>query len=155
GAFTGLRAAAPGLMLVAPAMSAIGFLYAYPLARSVITAVWDSDRGWTLAHIERAWEFYGRDVIFSIWIAGAALALIALLSIAIAGYLTLGTSGWVVWALRWLYRWPLFIPFIVAGQTARSFLARNGLMNGLLMEAGLLEPAAAQSFLDWRGLIMT
>jgi putative spermidine/putrescine transport system permease protein len=155
GALAGLRATAPGLMLVAPALSAIGFLYAYPLARSVVTAVWDPDRGLTLAHMQRAWEFYGRDVVFSLWVSAASLTLIAILSIAIAGYLTLGTSAWAVAALRWLYRWPLFIPFIVAGQTARSFLARNGMMNGLLMEAGLLEPAAAQSFLDWRGLIMT
>ncbi|MFN3616004.1 MAG: ABC transporter permease subunit, partial [Rubrimonas sp.] len=81
--------------------------------------------------------------------------LIAAASVAIAGYLTLGATPWAVAALRWLYRWPLFIPFIVAAQTARAFLARNGMMNGLLIEAGLLDPAAAQSLLDWRGLVLT
>ncbi|GGA62486.1 ABC transporter permease [Pelagibacterium lentulum] len=141
--------------LVAPALAAIVFLFAVPLIRSVVTAFIDADGGWTLENISRAVEFYGRDVVFTIVIAVLSLAVIAAISIAIAGYLTLGSTPWAVAALRWLYRWPLFIPFIVAGQTARSFLARNGLMNSMLMEAGLLEPVAAQSFLDWRGLVMT
>lgn len=144
-----------GLLLVFPALAAIGFLYAYPLVRSVVVAFYDAEAGFTLEHIAKALEFYGRDVVFSILVALASLLVIALVSIAIAGYLTLGTQGWAVSTLRWLYRWPLFIPFVVAGQTARSFLARNGLMNGVLIEGGLLEPIAAQSFLDWRGLVLT
>lgn len=149
------RQSLPALCLVLPALSAIGFLYIVPLARSLVTAFLDADGGLTLRHVDTALALYGRDVMFSVAVAVASLALIAVLSIAIAGYLTLGTTPWAVAALRWLYRWPLFIPFIVAGQTARSFLARNGLMNGMLVEAGLLDPAAAQSFLDWRGLVMT
>ena len=151
----GLARMGPGLLLIAPALSAMGLLYAYPLVRSVVTAFRDQEGGWTLEHVDKAIEFYGRDVLFSLGIAVASLALIAVLSISIAGYLTLGGSRWAVGALRWLYRWPLFIPFIVAGQTARSFLARNGMMNNMLIEAGLLEPAAAQSLLDWRGLVLT
>lgn len=30
-----------------------------------------------------------------------------------------------VTVLRWLYRWPLFIPFIVVGQILRTFLAKR------------------------------
>ncbi len=58
-------------------------------------------------------------------------------------------------ALRWLYRWPLFIPFIVAAQIMRSFLAKNGLMNNALVAAGLLTPLETLSFLDWRGIVIT
>ncbi|MCE8020630.1 sugar ABC transporter permease [Halomonas sp. MCCC 1A11036] len=150
-----LRRHGPGLLLVLPALAAIGFLYAYPLLRSVIFAFLDTQGGVTLAHVSRALAFYGRDILFSIGVALASLALIAVVSITIAGYLTLGATPWAVALLRWLYRWPLFIPFIVAAQTARSFLSRNGLMNSVLMELGLLSPAAAQSLLDWRGLILT
>ena len=35
--------------------------------------------------------------------------------------------------LAWLYRWPLFVPFIIAAQCMRTFLAKNGLMNNSLM----------------------
>ena len=55
--------------------------------------------------------------------------------------------------LRWLYRWPLFIPFIVTGQVMRTFLAKNGMLNHVLIGGGLIEPLAAQSLLDWRGIV--
>src|SRR3546814_15941736 len=57
--------------------------------------------------------------------------------------------------LRALYRWPLFIPFIVAAQCMRTFLAKNGLMNGVLVELGLLTPLETVGFLDWRGIVIT
>ena len=69
-------------------------------------------------------------------------------------YLTLGENPRAVATLRWLYRWPLFIPFIVAGQVMRTFLAKNGMLNHVLIGAGLLEPLAAQSLLDWRGIVV-
>ena len=56
--------------------------------------------------------------------------------------------------LRWLYRWPLFIPFVVAGQVMRTFLAKNGLLNHVLIGTGLIEPLQAQSVLDWRGIVI-
>lgn len=142
------------LALVAPALAAILFLYAYPLARSLVGAFADEAGGVTLAHVETALVLYGRDVAFSIGVAAASLALVAIASIAIAGYLTLGATPWAVAALRFLYRWPLFIPFVVAGQTARSFLGRNGLLNSGLVEIGLIDAASAQSLLDWRGLVL-
>ena len=66
----------------------------------------------------------------------------------------LGECAPAVAVLRWLYRWPLFVPFIVAGQIMRSFLAKNGLMNHGLIELGLLTPLQAQSFIDWRGVVV-
>ena len=76
-------------------------------------------------------------------------------AVAIGGYLVLGTTRWAVAALAWLYRWPLFVPFIIAAQCMRTFLAKNGLMNNSLIAAGLMPPEAAQGFLDWRGIVIT
>jgi ABC-type spermidine/putrescine transport system permease subunit I len=81
-------------------------------------------------------------------------ALIAILSIVIAGYLTLGENPRLVAVLRWLYRWPLFIPFVVAGQLMRTFLAKNGMLNHVLIGSGMIEPLQAQSLLDWRGIVI-
>ena len=80
--------------------------------------------------------------------------LIGVVAIAIAGYLTLGENPRAVAILRWLYRWPLFIPFIVTGQVMRTFLAKNGMLNHVLIGSGLIEPLAAQSLLDWRGIVV-
>ncbi|HDZ49022.1 hypothetical protein LCGC14_0072050 [marine sediment metagenome] len=146
---------ARGTLLVLPALTAIALLYALPLARSLITAFRSNDGSWTTEHLARAFSLYGRDVLFSIGVVSASLVLITVISISIAGYLVLGTTPWAVRLLRWLYRWPLFIPFVVSGQLARSFLSTNGMMNGVLVETGLLAAANAQSFLDWRGLVLT
>ena len=75
-------------------------------------------------------------------------------AIAIAGYLTLGENPRAVALLRWLYRWPLFIPFVVTGQVMRTFLAKNGMLNHVLIGTGLIEPISAQSMLDWRGIVI-
>ncbi len=88
----------------------------------------------------------------SLPIIGVMLA--ALAAIAIAGYLTLGEHPRAVAILRWLYRWPLFIPFVVAGQCMRTFLAKNGMMNNVLVGLGLFEPIDALCFLDWRGIVV-
>ena len=96
----------------------------------------------TLRHFEKAFELYSGDIRFTLFIVVVSTALIALISIAIAGVLTLGETPWLVTTLRWLYRWPLFIPFIVAAQCMRTFLAKNGLMNNTLVAAGLLDPVA-------------
>src|SRR6185295_17801233 len=94
----------------------------------------------------KAFEFYSVDIGFTLVIIGMSTLLIALASIAVGGYLTLGENPRAVALLRWLYRWPLFIPFVVAAQCMRTFLAKNGLMNNTFVGLGIL---------DWRGIIIT
>jgi ABC-type spermidine/putrescine transport system permease subunit I len=36
----------------------------------------------------------------------------------------------------------------------RTFLAKNGMLNHVLIGAGLIEPLQAQSLLDWRGIVI-
>ena len=36
----------------------------------------------------------------------------------------------------------------------RTFLAKNGMMNNVLTELGLLTPLQTVSFLDWRGIVV-
>src|SRR5216684_12851 len=83
-----------------------------------------------------------------------ALLLIAP-GLALVGTLTLGENPWVVGTLRALYRWPLFIPFIVAAQCMRTFLAKNGLMNNTFDALGIIDVQNASGLLDWRGIIVT
>jgi ABC-type spermidine/putrescine transport system permease subunit I len=67
----------------------------------------------------------------------------------------MGETPWLVTGLAWLYRWPLFIPFIVAAQCMRTFLAKNGLMNNSFVGLGILDPTQTVSLLDWRGVLIT
>ena len=143
-----------GLLLIAPALAVIAVFFSVPLVLSVHGAFTDKAGGFTLAHFEKSFELYTNDMVFTVAIVALSCALIAAVAIAIAGYLTLGEHPRTKAALRWLYRWPLFIPFVVAGQVMRTFLAKNGMLNHVLVGGGLIEPIAAQSMLDWRGIVI-
>ena len=143
-----------GLLLISPALAIVGLFFALPLGLSVVGAFQDREGNATLANITKAYELYSNDFLFTIAIVVLSSVLIAAVAIAIAGYLTLGENPKAVAVLRWLYRWPLFIPFIVAGQLMRGFLAKNGTLNHVLIAGGLIDPIAAQSVLDWRGIVI-
>jgi ABC-type spermidine/putrescine transport system permease subunit I len=142
------------LTLVAPALTLVAALFLYPLSYSLVAA-FTADGALTLKHFEKAFELYSGDIMFTLFIVIVATILIALISIAIAGILTLSETPWLIAGLRWLYRWPLFIPFIVAAQCMRTFLAKNGLMNNSFVALGVLDPSQTTSLLDWRGIVIT
>jgi putative spermidine/putrescine transport system permease protein len=148
------RGRAVALALVAPALAVVGLFFVAPLAMSGIVAFRGKDGGFTLEHFRKSFDFYTTDLLFTLEIVAVSTLLIGVVAIAIAGYLTLGGHPRLVAVLRWLYRWPLFIPFVVAGQLMRTFLAKNGMLNHVLIGSGLIEPLSAQSLLDWRGIVV-
>ena len=145
-----------GITLMTPALVALCVLFIYPLGYSLLWAFRNEEQGrWTIANFIKALDFYSTDMLFTVLIVTLSTVLIGVCSILIAGYLTLGENRTAVFVLRWLYRWPLFIPFVVAGQLMRTFLAKNGMMNNILVSGGIIEPLQAVSFLDWRGIVIT
>jgi len=143
-----------GLALLGPALAVILVFFVAPLAMSAVVAFRRKDGGFTLEHFAKSFDLYTTDLLFTLAIVIVSTILIGLVAIAIAGYLTLGENPRAVAILRWLYRWPLFIPFVVAGQVMRTFLAKNGMLNHVLIGTGLIEPLSAQSLLDWRGIVI-
>ena len=143
------------LLLITPGLALVAVLFLYPLCFSLVSAFTDPEGGFSLQAFGKAFELYSGDILFTIVIVVTSCALTAVAAVAIAGTLALSENPWVVGTLRALYRWPLFIPFIVAAQCMRTFLAKNGLMNNTFVSLGLLEPLQAVSFLDWRGIIIT
>ena len=142
-----------GLILVLPALATITLLFLVPLAASIIGA-FEIEGSYGLGNFDKAFALYSQDILFTVVIVSLSTAIIGLVAIAIGGYLTLGENTLAVSILRWLYRWPLFIPFIVVGQVLRTFLAKNGMMNNTLVSLGVITPLEATSFLDWRGIVI-
>lgn len=143
------------LLLIAPGLALVAGLFIYPLSFSLISAFTGPEGGFSLQSFGKAWELYSGDVLFTVVIVFSSCVFTGLAAIVIAGTLTLGENRYIVGTLKALYRWPLFIPFIVAAQCMRTFLAKNGLMNNTFVSLGLMEPLQAVSFLDWRGIIAT
>ncbi len=146
----------PALALLLPALVMVGVLFVAPLLMSVTYAFRnEATGGWGLGNFTKAFDLYGKDILLTAGVTVLSTALVGLFAIAIAGYLTLGENRRAQAILRWLYRWPLFIPFVVAAQLMRTFLAKNGMLNNALMSLGLVEPLQAVSLLDWRGVVIT
>ena len=144
-----------GLLLVAPALALVTALFLVPLGYSVASAFTTPGGGFGFDNFAKAFELYSGDILYTIFIVVTSTALTGLIATAIAGYLAMGETPWLVAGLAWLYRWPLFIPFIVAAQCMRTFLAKNGLANNTLVASGLIDAADTVSLLDWRGVIIT
>jgi putative spermidine/putrescine transport system permease protein len=147
------RAAA--LLLVAPALAMVLALFVYPLGMSLMSAFTTKDGAPGLDNFIKAFELYGNDIVFTLVIVAVSTVLTGLFAAAIGGYLVLGAHPAAVSILKSLYRWPLFIPFIVAAQCMRTFLGKNGLMNNTLVTLGLVDVGSLSGLLDWRGIIVT
>jgi putative spermidine/putrescine transport system permease protein len=143
------------ILLVAPALALVLALFVYPLGLSLVSAFETKDGAATLGNFAKVAELYTTDIVFTFVIVGVSTVMIGVTAAAIGGYLLLGENRAAVAALKWLYRWPLFIPFIVAAQCMRTFLAKNGLMNNAFDSLGLIDVHNATGLLDWRGIIVT
>jgi len=143
------------LLLVAPALVMVLALYVYPLLYSLISAVTERDGALGLGNFAKTFELYTGDIVFTLVIVAVSTLIIGALAAAIGGYLVLGSHPSAVALLKWLYRWPLFVPFIVAAQCMRTFLAKNGILNNTLDTLGIVDVADMTGLLDWRGIIVT
>jgi len=142
--------------LMAPALVMVGLLFVYPLVYSLAFAFRNEQTGgWDLGNFAKAFSLYGGDIALTAGVTVLSTVLVGVLAIAVAGYITLGENPRAVALLRWIYRWPLFIPFVVAAQLMRTFLAKNGMLNNALMSLGVVDPMHAISLLDWRGVVIT
>ncbi|XUV83886.1 ABC transporter permease [Enterobacter sp. TMH.L2] len=143
------------LLLVSPAALMIVVLFLYPLGFSLVAAFTSDAGALTLQHFAKVLALYSNDILFTVFIVLVSVALLAALSITISAVITLSACRPVVRLLGMLYRLPLFIPFIVAAQMMRTFLAKNGLMNNMLVASDLVQPLDTISWLGWKGIIIT
>ncbi len=97
------------LLLVLPALAVVLALFVYPLSLSVISAFTTKAGEPTFDNFAKTAELYRDDIIFTFVIVVVSTAFIGMTSAAIGGYLILGENPRAVAALKWLYRWPLFI----------------------------------------------
>ncbi|WP_426954399.1 ABC transporter permease [Muricoccus radiodurans] len=141
-------------LLITPALLVVGAFFLVPLGFSVVGA-FEGPAGATMENLSRAFGLYRTDLLFTLVIVVASTALTGIGAVLIGGYLTLGRSRIAVRVLSAMYRWPLFIPFIVAAQAMRGFIGQNGLANNTLIFLGLMPAEWAQGWLDWRGIVVT
>lgn len=138
-------------LLLLPAVGLMLALYAYPFVSSIYRSFLDGEGALTVANYVKAWELYRNDVFFSLGVSVLSTVISALLSIALAAYLRLAT-GRFARLIGAVYRFPIFIPFVVVAQMMRTFLAPHGLLNIFLAQVGVLNLETPLQLFNWRGL---
>lgn len=142
------------LVLLLPATALMLVLYAWPFVSSVYRSFLDPEGGLTLANYAKAYELYFRDVIFSLEVAVLSTVFAATFSIALSTYVRLANNRISKFA-AFLYRLPIFIPFVVVGQMMRTFLAPHGLLNVFLAQLGIIDLDSPLQFFNLQGLTVS
>jgi ABC-type spermidine/putrescine transport system permease subunit I len=142
------------LVLLLPATALMLVLYAWPFVSSVYRSFLDSEGGLTLANYDKAYELYFRDVIFSLEVAVLSTVMAAFFSVSLSTYVRLANNR-ISKIAAFLYRLPIFIPFVVVGQMMRTFLAPHGLLNVFLAQLGIIDLDSPLQFFNLQGLTLS
>lgn len=136
-----------------PPVVVVVVLFLYPAAQSVLSSLRGEDGGgWTLKYYGKAWSLYASDVGYSLWATLVGLLLALAAAVVVAAYCCLRGDRLV----EWLFKIPLFVPFVVVGHAFRIALAPHGLLALLLSHAGLVNLDHPPNFTGtWLGLAVT
>lgn len=153
-----------GLALVLPSLVYLTFFVFIPVIKAIgtsFTVQTRDDAGNYSYHIGidnyRAIaesETLRANVVFTIAIAVASVAIVAVIAYVIALALRFG-KGPAVRLLRRIYIVPLFIPSVIASYAMITFLANHGLLDGILQAVGLPDGAFPRIVFDWKGIVIT
>jgi ABC-type Fe3+ transport system permease subunit len=118
-----------GALIVLPPVILICIEYVYPFILSFISSMQYQD-GVSFGNYTYAFKVYGRDIFFTIYVSFLSLTFVMLIALFLGGYLTIKSNR----IIEFLFKIPLFIPFVVVGHAMRTFLAPKGLLNSLLSQ---------------------
>lgn len=139
-----------GFLLILPALSVLGLLYVFPLVRAIWSSFYDRAGNFTFENYGKVFDLYTRDIIYSVLMTSATVGVVLVISIAISSYLRF--KDWKF--LDYMYRLPLFIPFLIVGHAMRIFLAPHGTLNALLTRILGVEELPGISG-SWAGLLFS
>lgn len=122
-----------GAIIVLPAVLLILTEYVYPFIQSFITSL-QVDGQFTWENYSYIFRIYGQDILYTIFVSAASLVVVLVVSIIVGGYLSLNENPFI----EFMFKLPLFIPFVVVGHAMRTFLAPKGIVNSLLSLIGLI-----------------
>ncbi|NEW04861.1 sugar ABC transporter permease [Paenibacillus sp. SYP-B3998] len=131
-----------GVGLAAPAIAVVALLFVYPFILSFISSLRSQDEVWTFGNYTEAFSLYGGDLLFTLWVCLVSLALLILLTAMIGGFLRLTAHP----VLEFIFKIPLFVPFVVVGHAMRVFLAPHGTLNSAIAVTGWFNPDSLPSF---------
>lgn len=124
----------PIAVIIAVPLFLVCVEYIYPFILSFINSLQYKGSA-SLGNYAYALRVYGRDVLFTVYVSLLSLVCVMAIAIFAGGWLVIHKNR----PLEFLFKVPLFIPFVVVGHAMRTFLAPHGLLNTLLSLTGLID----------------
>lgn len=151
----------PWLVVALPSLAVVIALFVVPFFRSAITSLIDKEGNLTFANYVTVWRLYREDIVFTILVSAVSLVVVLAVGVLVSGFIRVYGGGLV----EFLFKIPLFVPFVVVGHAMRVFLAPHGLLNSALAQFGLINldnpPAITNIFgagiivsLAWKNMAM-
>ncbi|RKX75699.1 MAG: ABC transporter permease, partial [Spirochaetes bacterium] len=125
--------------------------YGYPFAASIVKSFINRQGLLSFDNYIKTWDLYLKDILFTFGLTVSNTLIVGVISIILAVYFRLREST-VSRVLLYLYKMPIFIPFVVVAQMMNSFLAPHGLLNVVLAQTGLINMERPLQLLNFYGL---
>ena len=122
------------LVFITPSAILLTIVFIIPFSRVLISGFFP-EGAFSLDGFKKVWEFYTGDILYTIYISGVSLLITLILAVLIAAYLRLNKSKWI----EFMFKIPLFIPYVVVGHAMRTFLAPHGTLNSVLSVLGIID----------------
>ena len=139
------------LVIALPPLAIVIWLFLIPFLSSAHLSLL-RDEQWTLRNYHLVWRLYRYDILYTLWIAFVSLAAVLGIAVLLCGYLRVHTNR----PVEFLFKIPLFIPFVVVGHAMRVLLAPKGTLNSVLSQVGLINLNDPPSIaFGWMGIAVS
>jgi ABC-type spermidine/putrescine transport system permease subunit I len=139
------------LAVAAPPLAIVGWLFFIPFLSSAHLSFL-KDGEWTLRNYYLVWRLYKLDVLYTLWISLVSLVLVIGIAVLLCGYLRIVGHR----PVEFLFKIPLFVPFVVVGHGMRVLLAPRGTLNSALAQVGLVDLSDPFSIaFTWLGIVVS
>src|SRR5438128_1864250 len=138
------------LAVAAPPLAIVVWLFFVPFLSSAHLSFL-RDGEWTLRNYGLVWRLYTYDVLYTLGISLVSLVLVIGIATLLCGYLRLVGHRFI----EFLFKIPLFVPFVVVGHGMRVLLAPRGTLNSALAQIGLIDLGDPPSIaFSWLGIVI-
>lgn len=120
--------------LIAPSAILLLVVFILPFFRVLEDGLFPKGQ-FSTAGFAKVQQLYVGDVFYTLYISFAALAITMVCAILLGAYLRLHACR----LIEFLFKIPLFIPYVVVGHAMRTFLAPHGTLNSFLSVVGLID----------------
>lgn len=139
------------LIIALPPLAIVVWLFFVPFLSSAHLSLMHENQ-WSLRNYFLVWRLYKFDVLYTLWIAFVSLVVVLGMAVFLCGYLRLYSNR----AVEFLFKIPLFIPFVVVGHAMRVLLAPKGTLNAVLSQVGLINMSDPPSIaFGWIGIAVS